>query len=371
MTRRLPFRRLLTGALLLCLTAPAWTQDRAATSKGGQNAASLLPAVFAGWQKRDVASGSDAAQADPANAAVMKECGFTNFEQATYSREGRKIEVKAAHFADAGGAYGAFTFYRQPEMTAETIGDQAASHGREVLFYRGQVLVFARLDTVTSMSAAELRELSSELPRPQGTAGNLPTLLSYLPKPSLAANSVQYVLGPAALAQLHVPLSAEQVRFDQGAEVVRAQYSTESGPATLVLISYPTPQIAGERTRALTAEVAQAQAGGNGPRQAVRRSGPIVAFASGAISASDARSLVASVNYDATVTWNEATSLSKRDNVGSLIVAALALSGIVLLLALVAGIAFGGIRILMKRWFPDRVFDRSADVEIIQLNIRD
>src|SRR5512135_1571650 len=149
MTRRLTLR-LLAGALLLCLAAPAWAQGRSASPlagrKGGPNAASLLPAVFAGWQKQEQASGRDPAQADPANAAVMKECGFTDFEQATYGRAGRKIEVKAARFADAGGAYGAFTFYRQPEMAAETIGDQAASRGREVLFYRGQVLVFARLD---------------------------------------------------------------------------------------------------------------------------------------------------------------------------------------------------------------------------------
>ena len=80
--------------------------------------------------------------------------------------------------------------------------------------------------------------------------------------------------------------------------------------------------------------------------------------------------LLNSVNYEAEVTWNEATSMSKRDNIGNLILAVFALTGIVLLIALIFGIFFGGIRILMKSLFPDRVFDRPEDVDIIQLHLR-
>ena len=39
--------------------------------------------------------------------------------------------------------------------------------------------------------------------------------------------------------------------------------------------------------------------------------------------------------------------------------------------SLVAGLAFGGFRILMKRIFPDRVFDRPDDREIISLHLGD
>ena len=61
------------------------------------------------------------------------------------------------------------------------------------------------------------------------------------------------------------------------------------------------------------------------------------------------------MNYEAEVTWNEATSLSKRDNIGNLIVAVFALIGIILLISLIFGVFFGGIRILMKRFFPNGV----------------
>jgi hypothetical protein len=37
----------------------------------------------------------------------------------------------------------------------------------------------------------------------------------------------------------------------------------------------------------------------------------------------------------------------------------------------VAGIAFGGFRILMKRLFPDKIFDRPEQMEIIALHLSD
>ena len=90
-----------------------------------------------------------------------------------------------------------------------------------------------------------------------------------------------------------------------------------------------------------------------------------------AVGSSEAQQLLNSVNYEAEVTWNEATSLSKRDNIGNLIVAVFALIGIILLISLIFGVFFGGIRIVAKRFFPNRVFDRPEEMEIIQLHLEE
>jgi len=37
--------------------------------------------------------------------------------------------------------------------------------------------------------------------------------------------------------------------------------------------------------------------------------------------------------------------------------------------SIVAGVAFGGIRILMKRWYPDKIFDRPEQMEFISLHL--
>ena len=327
----------------------------------------FLPQSFAGWTKSGgVQSITDPANADAAYPAVLKEYGFAGAETATYIRsDGRKLTVKAARFNDASGAYGAFTFYRQPAMRTEQIGTKAASANERILFFRDNVLVDASFDRVTGMSAAELRELAGMLPAAKASAENLPSLPGYLPTGHAVENSAKYILGPQALVAQKGPLTPELVDFSHDPEILIQDYSSASGPLTLTLIQYPTPQIAGERLRVL-----QSAEQSSPNSLLVRRSGPLVDVVTGAVGSSEAHALLNSVNYEAEVTWNEATSMSKRDNIGNLILGVFALTGSILLISLIFGIFFGGIRILMKRLFPDRVFDRPEDVDIIQLHLR-
>jgi hypothetical protein len=101
------------------------------------------------------------------------------------------------------------------------------------------------------------------------------------------------------------------------------------------------------------------------------RTGPIIVIAAGPLSKSEARSLMSSISYEADVTWNENTYVSKKDNLANFLFNAIVLCGIVVGLALVAGIAFGGLRVLVKRLFPDSVFDRREAMEIISLHLED
>src|SRR5262249_10970352 len=95
----------------------------------------FLPKSFAGWTLTGTAQiTQEAAKVDAAYPAALQEYGFTNAETATYTRpDGRKLTIKAAQFKDATGAYGAFTFYRQPSMKLEQIGTKAASANERTL----------------------------------------------------------------------------------------------------------------------------------------------------------------------------------------------------------------------------------------------
>ncbi len=327
----------------------------------------MLPQTFAGWQAQSpIKSSNEPADADPINAALLKEYGFTDFQSATYSREdGRKLTVKAARFQDASGAYGAFTYYKLPQMPVEKIGDQGASLNERVLFYRGNILVDAVFQNLTAMSSAELRELADGLPLPSGNTGKLPGLPRYLPSQSYVKNTAKYIVGPVGLEKVGIP--GQLVDFNAGAEVVEGIYNTAGGDADLILISYPTPQIAAEELR----KIDTAHAPGAPPNAPIfdKRTGPIVVVATGPLSQSEAKSLLASVNYEADVTWNENTYFTKKDNIGNLIVNVLYLCGIIGGFAIVAGIAFGGLRVLVKRFWPNRVFDRPEDVELISLHL--
>ncbi|MGA6986349.1 MAG: DUF6599 family protein [Terriglobales bacterium] len=351
------------------------------------SAAPVLPTEFAGWQlKGAVAKSDDPAVADATNAPVLKEYGFRRLEKATYTRDdGRNLTIKAAVFEDASGAYGAFTYYYSDEMAEETVGGQAAFLNNRLLFYQGNVLVDAVFDRMSVMSAAQLRELAGLLPQAEGNKNNPPSLPNYLPKRLSAANAekslerstTKYIMGPVALNQIGSPLPTSMVDFNSDAEVVIGKYAVTAGDATLMLIEYPNAQIAAERLRQIDAShhVAQQQPGvasivDVGPFYDAR-TGPIVVIAAGPLSRGEARALMSSISYDADVTWNENTYVSKKDNLANFLFNAIVLCGIVVGLALVAGIAFGGFRVIVKRFFPDSVFDRREAMEIISLHLEE
>ena len=366
-------RFLLVFPILGCVSAIVF-----AASAPAVQAPAILPQTFAGWQMQGTPqTSSDAVTADPTNAAVLREYRFTDVAAAIYSRDdGRTLRVRAARFADASGAFGAYTYYLHPEMNKEQIGDQGASMGDRVLFYRGHVLIDAQFSKGTPMSGSELRELAGTLPHPGGSAGNLPTFIQFLPSRHYIANTQKYVMGPIALASLELPVTSDQVDFGASSELTLGHYQTPSGEATLVLISYPTPQLAAEHLRRIEAAHGVTDSNHSGVSTINgsgtffdKRSGPIVAVASGGISDSDAKSLLGMVNYEASVTWNTPTSDPQVRDLYMLILNIVILCAILGGLAIIAGVAFGGVRILMKRLYPDKVFDRSEQMEFISLHL--
>lgn len=332
--------------------------------------AAILPDAFAGWTKSAGAqTGTDASKVDAAQSPVLQEYGFRDFEQATYTQNDRRMTVRAARFADASGAYGAFTFYREPKMQVEKIGTMAASANERVVFFRDNIVVQATLDRVTAMTASELRELAANLPSVNGPAAQLPTLPQYLPREQLVPNSAKYLLGEKALSAsgLTFSLQPQVVEFGASPELMSAKVSIDQQQADLLLVSYPTPQIAIERLKAFEGANPQHQ----NVTYAVKRTGPIVAVVSGPISERDARNILGRINYEAEVTWNENTGLSKRDNIGNLVIAAVTLAGIIFMISVGTGAILGFWRGWARKLLPGRFAEKSDDADFIRLNIKD
>jgi hypothetical protein len=260
-------------------------------------------------------------------------------------------------------------------MAKEQIGDQGASLGKRVLFYRGSVLVDALFSEETAMSGAELRELAGALPLPVGSARALPPVIAYMPLRGYIPNTQKYAEGPEALAALSSPVSAGAVDFGASSEVTLGRYNTHSGEALLMLIYYTNPQVAIEHLKRIDPahQQAQAQAGvsdiGNTGSFFYKRTGPIIAIASGPIADNDAKALLRVVNYEASVTWSQAKGEDDVHDLYLLVLNVVIICVVIGGLAVVAGVAFGGFRILMKRWFPDRIFDRPEQMEFISLHL--
>lgn len=350
-------------AAMLLLVGSSFTQTPRESSKP-----TLLPKIFAGWEKgADDKTGTDPAVVDPASGAVLKEYGFTDFDTATYAKDDRKLTVKAARFQDASGAYGAFTFYRAPNMQTETIGLMAASANERVLFFSSNVLVMAQFDRITATSAGELRELARDLPAISGPAASLPSLPNYFPKREMVPNSAKFILGPEALAMSGAPVNAGLVDFNTQPEILLGKYAADGNNADFMLIGYPTPEIAGARMRAIEAAYSKQE----GVTFQIKRSGPLVALVKGTISNGDAKSLLSRLNYEADVTWNENAGNSKRDNIGNLVIAASILAGIIFLISVLTGGLFGFGRVLMSRLFPKQYAAHEQKTEFIKLHLEE
>src|ERR1700693_5590683 len=97
-------RLLVLFVFILSLAGLSYAAEPVADS----SASPILPKQFAGWQIQGAAQASkDVNAADPTNAALLREYGFSDFESATYkSEDGRTLKIRAARFADASGAFG-------------------------------------------------------------------------------------------------------------------------------------------------------------------------------------------------------------------------------------------------------------------------
>jgi len=184
----------------------------------------------------------------------------------------------------------------------------------------------------------------------------------------------RYALGPAgfsaaleSLNESKYSVLTPEVGFKSGAEAILASYSAARNKSqSLLIIEYPTPQLAEQRLRHIQAVLATKPALAD---ITFERKGSLLSVVLSPASPEAAASLRESINYQTSVTWNEPSQTLTDPPwllvVKNIFVGTLAFCGI----AIAVGIAFGGVRVLTKRFFPGKVFDRPEDMEVLQLGL--
>lgn len=349
-------RRTGAAACFLVIAAScALGQAAKPTTENAYSGQSILPTAFAGWVAKGAAKcGTSPAAVDGANASVLNEYGLKDFSEGTYRRGAETVNVRAMQFADATGAYGAYTFYRKPGMKPEAIGNGGAGDAHEVVFWSAATVVDATFDSYSTQIASALKALPAVLPPAGGSIGVAPTLPNYLPTDSLDKSTVRYAIGPAAYTQGGGVLPPDVIDFGRDAEAVTAQYTLHGDKGTLTLIEYPTPQIAihGEQilNSILKGPLPTTLQPSNAAGLGVRRRGPIVAITSGNFSSAEAQALLAQVKYQADVTWNRGGDRSKIEikNAAAMLLGIAYLTAIIAACALLLASFFGGGRALWR-----------------------
>ncbi|MBI2815942.1 MAG: hypothetical protein HYX72_03285 [Acidobacteria bacterium] len=324
-----------------------------------------LPDSISGWVTtafRPVAA-AQLTQFAGEDAGVIWEYGFESGEHREYSKGGATLVVNLWKMRDASGGYGLYSFYREAGTAVSGSETRMAIWPNRLLVQHGPYVIDAR---GTRLTIGDSKLLLSKIP-PISRRESVGTLLpAALPEDRMVPQTLKFILGPVAFAKIEKGLPAAQIGFESGAEAEIAEYQTETGGRNvrLLLVSYATPQLAAKKLR----EFQQTVKGQQEKGIYLDRRGSMIGLTFGAPTAEAGEALLRRIRQETQVTWSEYVP-TRRDNVAHLVLNVFLLAGFVLLFALVAGLSFGGIRILTKRFSPVPVFDRPSQMEIIQLHL--
>lgn len=242
--------------------------------------------------------------------------------------------LEAAERAEYGSPKGKFaaTAYRLKDPTSALAVSQWLAKPAERL--GNYILVFENGFTPDKQTHDVL-----QVQLPKLDQSPLPTLPDYLPANDVISASKRYVIGPVSLAKFEPRIAPSVAGFSMGAEGQLAKYRSPAGELNLAIFAYPTPQIARDR-----APEFQKISGA-----VVKRTGPLVAVTIAPPNADEAERLLAKVNYQARLTWNE--KLPKPEgNMGDLLIGIATLVGALIGFTIFAGVGFAAIRIGWRKW---------------------
>jgi hypothetical protein len=266
--------------------------------------------------------------------ALFDEFGLEATEQADYKFEGKHFSATGWRFKDSTGAMAFFQAHRPSgaapaplaKLSVATSDGSIYAYGNYVFQFTGSVPL-----------QADLQPVYAALPRLEQSP--LPALMSFLPSTNLIPNSERYVLGPVSLDRFEPRIAPSVAAFHLGAEGQLAKYKSPKGPLSLAIFYYPTPNMARERLEEFHKI----------PGAMVKRAGPLVAVTIDPPDLDSAERLLAQVKYEANLTWSQKVPTNEVKGFARNLVSIFILAGIVLGMCLVAGVAFGGFRVLARK----------------------
>lgn len=329
-------------------------------------AQSLLPSSFGNWKQQGPAG--PAVTQDPETTA-FHEYGLAESERASYARGAETLTVTVWKFQDPTGGYGGYSYLRTADMARSDIAEHASySANRALILVGNLVLEISGQDMPKKMASLAVLKKAIE---PSAETGPFPTLWQLLPLKGMEDGTNHYALGPTGLSKFLALAPGDWLGFSDGAEAEVAKYRLNGNEVSLLLADFPTPQFAQKRLEDLQQQM-KINSDNQDPSQPAlfaKRTNTLVVIVAGAKSKAQASLLLDQIDVQSEVTWNEPTFQFTQPNIGTIIVGTIVGTGIICAFALVAGIAFGGLRIVTKIAFPAKVFDRPSQVQILQLGL--
>jgi len=335
----------------------------------------ILPYNFGGWTAAAPATSIPPTSLDSLlgpDSAAFREYNLKSIEQRTYMQGGQSATIKLYRLRDPSSAYGAYTFLRNDALSPVDLGSYASISPDRALVVVGEMLLDVSVPAKQARPTdGDLKQLADLLDK-KADHTPYPFIGEHLPEKGRVRNSERYVIGPLSLAHF-VPLGTDDwMGFDHSGETILAHYLVSGKDETLLITSYPTQQIAAFEFARMLRRFTFDPPGAVPPGQTVlfgKRVSSFIAVVAGAPSQQAANKILDQVTYVSNVTWDEPKQTLTEPGISSMIVEAFLGTGAIMIFAVAAGIGFGGLRVLVKIFLPNKVFDREKQIEILQLGI--
>jgi hypothetical protein len=371
-----PLKRI--AIVCACLiTVPALAQKKQAESAPQQ----ILPNSFANWTLTSRQTFNPKAQptlggpnSDQVKAAA-REYGLQSGEIGTYTHAGAAgqsadtLTAVVYQMKDPSGAYGEYSYLRTPDMVPADFTDHSSIKAVEAVVLTGNLVLDVQGPNAQH-NGGDLKSLVS-LVVPKAEDGLLPSLPDHLPNQNRVDRSDHYILGPQTLDQFFPGAIGSSFGFNYAPEVETAHFNQSGADMTLMIADFPTPQIAQGQLDSLSKKfnVNGSQPNSGLPALYATRNQTLLVMVANAPSSEAGNKLLDQVKSGTVLTWNEPTFQFKEPSIEVMVVGAFVGTGVICLITAVSALAFGGFRLAVKRMFPNTVFDRSTQMDILQMGL--
>jgi len=302
--------------------------------------------------------------------AIEREYGVKTVVHHTYHLGVQRAEVLVEEALDPSSTYGLLTYYQTQAMEPVKNMELTLMGPQGALLARGRFFIRASRPPGAAISDDNFTALLIFVGGTGRLHADMARLPAALPIRGLVPKSERYLLGLEAARRVLPDFRTELIGFAQGAEVQVGEYAAGQARATVLAITYPTPQIARARFGAMESFLGINQERGAESIYG-RRSGSIVILVLRSGSATTAKRLMDQFQITASVSWNEPYPGAKSFTlqVMELVLANLLLS------FFIAGFGVGGgILVFLGRraatkWVPQWEWANPEHETIIRLNL--
>jgi len=318
---------------------------------------------------------------DPHRGAIAREYGLREAAFADYT-DGRRrtVRVELFRMINYVSAYGFYSFERRGGVRVSGIGTEAEAEENAVAFWKGDYygrVTIRREAKPRDLPVGELSDLARAFAERLDVGPHeIPLLIRHLPVEGRVPGSERFIAGPRGLAAFPGYENPDDLFLleSDAVEAAIAEYRLHRASAKLLLVEYHTPQwakAAYDRVQAHWQRLAPAER----DRRIFKREGNYLICAFDVSDRPTIERIVNQIEYTAHVRWLSGDrirlvpSIIEEFPVGRWLIAVFAFIGVLIVIAIGAGVLFGyGFFLWRRRRMQRYPFSDAGGIQRLNLD---